>query len=173
METVTIEVFSSCLALPEIFAVVAIFPTETCVRVHLACRTTSALCPLCQRPSERVHGTYSRTIADVPCGGQRVVLCLLARKFVCATASCPRQIFTERLSDFVQSYARMTNRLKAALQSVGLAAGGEMGTRLAGKIGMTTTPTTMLRQVMKLPLDACPKVRVLGIDDFGATWKVA
>jgi transposase len=34
---------------------------------------------------------------------------------------------------------------------------------------MATTPTTLLRQVMTLPIDPCPAVRVLGIDDFA--WK--
>ncbi len=169
MKTVSIELFASCLALPEMIDVTAILPTETGVCVHICCQTKLAVCPFCQHSSERVHGTYQRTVADVPCGGRRVLLRLRVRKFVCAASECPCQIFTERLSDFVKSYARMTNRLIAALQAVGLVAGGEMGTRLAGKIGVTTTPPTVLRHVMKLPIDLHPTVRVLGIDDFGAT----
>ncbi len=45
---------------------------------------------------------------------RRVVLALTVRKFVCTTPTCSRQIFTERLADLVQSYARMTNRLREA-----------------------------------------------------------
>lgn len=57
----------------------------------------------------------------------------------------------------------------AALQAVGLATGGELGTRLSEKLGMSTTPPTLLRHVMALPLPPRPMVRVLGIDDFA--WK--
>lgn len=169
MKTVDIEIFSSCLGLPDLMVVTALFPTENALYVHLSYQTKCAVCPFCQAPSERVHGRYSRTVADVPCGGRRVVLCLTVRKFVCATTSCLHQMFTERHPDFLQSYARMTNRLRAALQAVGLAAGGEMGTRLADAIGVTTTPSTVLRHIMKLPNNDHPHVRVLGVDDFA--WK--
>ncbi len=70
---------------------------------------------------ERVHGYYGRTVADLPCAGRRVVLALTVSKFVCTTPTCSRQIFTERLPDLVQSYARMTNRLREALIALGLA----------------------------------------------------
>jgi transposase len=63
----------------------------------------------------------------------------------------------------------MTTRLLALVQTVGLVAGGEMGTRLADRIGVGTTPPTLLRHVMKLPIDAHPIVRVLGVDDW--SWK--
>jgi hypothetical protein len=58
---------------------------------------------------------------DVPCGGRKVTLAFTVRKFVCGTPQCPRQIFTERISEFVQSYARMTNRLSEAIQTLGFA----------------------------------------------------
>jgi hypothetical protein len=36
-------------------------------------------------------------VADLPCGGRRVILALTVRKFVCSVPTCPRKIFTERL----------------------------------------------------------------------------
>jgi hypothetical protein len=100
---------------------------------------------LCQQPSERIHGSYVRTVADLPYGGRRVILSLTVRKFVCGTPTCSRKIFTERLPDLVQSYARMTNRLREALQALGFATCGEVSERLAPKLGMQVTGPTLLR----------------------------
>ena len=169
MSSVDLEVLSSCLAFPGDFVITTLLPTPTHLVVHLSRQAATAACPLCHQLSERVHSRYGRTVADVPCGGRRVILRLSVRKFVCTIASCSRQIFTERLPDFVESYARMTNRLVAALQAIGLATGGEMGARLVDKMGIATTPQTVLCQVMKLPIDPHPTVRVLGLDDFA--WK--
>ncbi|HET8852994.1 MAG TPA: transposase family protein, partial [Ktedonobacteraceae bacterium] len=80
------------------------YPTKTRLTIQVACTLKSAACPLGQHPSERIHGSYGRTVADVPCGGRRVMLALRVRKFVCGTPECPRKIFTERLPALVQSY---------------------------------------------------------------------
>jgi transposase len=94
---------------------------------------------------------------------------LTVRKFVCTTPSYPQSIFTERLSGLVTSYARMTSRLIALVQSLGLVGGGQMGTRQAARTGIATTPSTLLRHLMQLPAPTTPAVQMLGIDDFA--WK--
>jgi transposase len=94
---------------------------------------------------------------------------LTVRKFICSSPTCPRKIFTERLPGLVESYARMTSRLIALVQALGLAAGGQMGTRLADRIAIATTPPTLLRHLMQLPTPVARAVRVLGVDDFA--WK--
>jgi transposase len=48
----------------------------------------------------------------------------------------------------------------------GLRAGGEGGARLARKVGVPTSPDTLLRLVKMLGLAAVPTPRVLGVDDF-------
>src|SRR2546429_9967061 len=79
----------------------------------------------------------------------------------------------ERLPAFVLPWARLTVRLCEALQSLGLATCGELGTRLAERLAIQTSPTTILRRIMVLPTAAREQVSELGIDDFGATRKVA
>jgi transposase len=108
-------------------------------------------------------------VADVPCAGRNVILALTLRKFVCGTPGCPRKIFTERLPGLVESYARMTSRLIALLQVLGLVAGGQKGTRLADRSGIAITPSTLLRHLMQLPPLMARVVRVLGVDDW--SWK--
>ena len=116
-----------------------------------------------------IHGHYRRTVADLPCAGRNVILALTVRKFVCSTPGCPRRIFTERLPGLVQSYARMTPRLIALVQALGLGAGGQLGTRLADRSAIAITPSTLLRHLMQLPAPGARTVRALGMDDFA--WK--
>jgi transposase len=160
---------SPFLPLPDGMVISSVYPTERTLTVRIACAHPIASCPLCQQPSERVHGAYGRTVADLPCGGRRVILALTVRKFVCTTSTCPQKIFTERLSELVQSYARMTNRLREALQALGFATCGEMTERLAPQLGMQVSGPTLLRCMRTLALPSPTSVHVLGIDDWA--WK--
>jgi transposase len=169
MGSVDTELLSSLFLLPDTVAIEAVYPTKTHLTVQVACLLKSAACPLCQQPSERIHGSYGRTVADVPCGGRRVSLALTVRKFVCSTPTCPRKIFTERLADLVQSYARMTNRLSEALQTLGFATCGEVGERFAPKLGMCVSGPTLLRRMRTRSYTPPESVRILGIDDWA--WK--
>jgi transposase len=123
-------------------------------------------CPLCAEASSSVHSYYSRTLRDVPCGGCNVRLHLAVRKFFCRNLDCQRKIFTERLPDFVEPSAQMTMRLAAALQTIGLATSGSLGTRLAARLGISISWTTILRRVMALATPEAGSVTALGIDDF-------
>ncbi len=160
---------SLLFALPESIFISSVRATTTELVVHIACQRSSAACPVCQQISERVHGTYVRTVADLPCGGRRVILRLSVRKFVCSVPTCLRQIFTERLPDLVQSYARMTNRLREALVALGLATSAQVSERLAPQLSMLVSAPTLLRRLRQV---ACPppkSVRILGVDDWA--WK--
>jgi len=155
--------------LPAGIAVTSVHPSASELVIGVACHTTSMPCPQCHQPSARIHGHYQRTVADLPCAGRTVILALTVRKFVCTTPGCPRRIFTERLPGLVQSYARMTTRLIALVQALGLGAGGQLGTRLADRSAIATTPSTLLRHLMQLPPAVARAVRVLGVDDW--SWK--
>ncbi len=169
MGSVNTELLSSLFLLPDTIAIEAMYPTKTHLTIQVACRLQNAACPLCQHPSERIHSSYGRTVADVPCGGRRVTLALTVRKFVCGTPDCPRKIFTERLPALVQSYARMTNRLRDTLVALGLATSAEVSERVAPLLGMLVSAPTLLRRLRAV---ACPppkSVRILGVDDWA--WK--
>src|SRR5579859_1921787 len=97
-----LEILASCLRLPENLRIAEITATARNLEVQMFCQDRVAARSLCQQSSERVHSSYGRTVADVPCGGRRVVLSLTVRKFVCGVSICPRKIFTERLPELVQ-----------------------------------------------------------------------
>src|SRR5947209_4027280 len=160
------EMLSSVFHFPAGITIDSIDPSANELVIGVACNFPSMPCPECQQPSARIHSCYQRMVADLPCAGRNVILVLTLRKFVCGTPTCPRKIFTERLPGLVESYARITSRLIALMQAIGLVAGGQKGTRLADRSGIATTPPTLLRHLMQLPAPMTRAVRVLGVDDF-------
>ena len=166
MSCVDMRTLASCFDLPENMTIISVHPTALTLTIDLACSDLTACCPLCHQPSERVHSKYQRTVADVPCGGRRVLLLLTVRKYICHTCDCLRSIFTERLPELVQSYARMTNRLRQWIEAIGRAESGEVGARLAEHLGMCVSPTTILRRLMALFTPPVGTVSMLGIDNW-------
>jgi transposase len=169
MEPREAALLASILHLPTGITITSVHPSTTGLVIRVACQALSMPCPECRQPSTRIHGNYERTVADLPCAGRNVILFLTVRKFVCTMPTCSRKIFTERLPGLVSSYAQMTPRLIALVQSLGFVAGGQMGTRQADRTGIATTPSTLLRHLMQVPAPALRAVRVIGVDDFA--WK--
>jgi transposase len=120
------------LALPEGLDVRGIEMIDEVLAITTISTQISPCCPLCGAPAARVHSRYTRQTADLPCGGQQVRLFLLVRKFFCDTITCSRKIFVERLTPFVQPWARVTQRLYQIVQILGLATPTECATRCHG-----------------------------------------
>jgi transposase len=122
-------------------------------------------CPDCGTWSEAVHSRYRRTAADPPWGGHSVRLHLHVRTFFCRQPTCMRRIVTERLPHLVALYARRTARLNSVLGLLAFAPGGEPAARLVDRLGMTTSPATLLRKMRRTTVAERPTPRVLGVDD--------
>jgi transposase len=142
---------------------------RSCIALTVAMTAPAALCPVCRQPSHRVQSRYLRTIADVPWAGVPVRLQLHVRRFVCGNPECKRTMFCERLGPAIRAYARRTQRLEITIEQLGEAVGGEAGARLLTKLGMATSPTTVLRLLRSASIPARATPRVLGVDDWGAT----
>jgi transposase len=145
------------------------------LQLLLRLRSTTANCPLCAIPAQRVQSRYTRSLADLPISGRGVQLRLLVRRFYCDNSECIRRIFAERFTSFTRPYAQRTNRLEQGLLQFGLTLGGEAGARLAQKLGFYTSPDTLLR-LLKTPTvgairaSAAPiPLTKVGIDDW--SWK--
>ncbi|MCC7367074.1 MAG: ISL3 family transposase [Chloroflexi bacterium] len=123
-------------------------------------------CPVCGTWSEAVHSLYERTIADLPWGQQTVQLRLRVRKFFCRQPTCSRRIFTERLPAVVAPYARRSRRLTEVVRLLAFALGGELGARIVERLGMATSPATLLRLIRRTAVVAARTPRVLGGDDW-------
>jgi len=157
---------SSLLSLPDGLELTQLAIVDGVLRIDVVATAEGRACPLCAEVATHVRSYYTRVVADLPCAGLRVQLMLHVRKFRCDTASCPRKVFAERLGPFIEAWARKTTRLREGIEAIGLATCGEGGARLADRLAIATSPTTVLRCIMALPLPPVKPVSHLGIDDF-------
>jgi transposase len=160
---------SSFLVLPSTLTLDRVERSAEELTVYLHATTSCVCCPRCGTSGSRVHSRYCRTVADITCVGQRLRLKLLVRKWVCPLDSCPQRIFAEPFPGLVRRYARMTDRLIKALQSIGVTTNGADGACLSSSLAMPTTAKTLIRRVLELPLPKEGLVRIAGIDEWA--WK--
>jgi len=158
--------FSSLLGLPAGLQVLSFDLMNTVLLIQVASTASESACPVCQSHTSRIHSHYTRKAADVACGGRQVQLILHVRKFFCTNRDCPRKIFTERLTAFLEPWARVTTRLSQEIEAIGLATCGRLGTRLGSRLSIGTSRTSILRRVMRLANKTTDKVVHLGVDDF-------
>src|SRR5215813_9113559 len=135
-------------------------------RLQLTATAPTAGCPRCAVSSSSVHSRYQRHLTDLPWRTRAVRIQLTVRKFRCRNRACGRRIFTERVPDLVAAYGRHTHRLATALRAIGLALGGNMGARLATRLQLPTSPSTLLRLVRTAPLPYPPALQAVGIDEW-------
>lgn len=113
-----------------------------------------------------MNGAYQRHPAHLPCFGREVPLDLRVRRFRCLNEVCPRRTFAAPLRGLVARHARSTRQLVEAQGGIGVAAGGEGGSRLLGRLGMPTSAETVRRRVHHLPLPRREPPRRLGVNDW-------
>ena len=145
-------------------------PKAGAIQLELRASQPSSLWPSCDRRSFRVHSRHWRTLADLPWEGVPVRILLGARKFFCVDERCPRRIFTEQLPGTVARYGRRSCGSSEALNWVTLALGGRAGARLARKLGLLTSGSTLLRELRKRTRSRSSSApRVIGSDEW--PWK--
>lgn len=140
--------------------------SSSTITVIVTTTAAKAPCPVCQNLSEHVHSRSMRRVADLPWMGWDVKRELHTRRFFCLNLACERQIFAERLPSAVEPYAHRPRRLTDVLPLIGFALGGEAGKRLAGGMGLPTSPDTLLRLMRAEVEKPAPTPRVPGVDDF-------
>ncbi|MBV8995271.1 MAG: ISL3 family transposase [Pseudonocardiales bacterium] len=136
------------------------------VRIRAYPRAVVACCPGCSGESDRVHSRYERRLADAAVAGRRVEIRLRVRRFFCDGKGCGRRTFVEQVVGLTTCYARCTVLLRGMLESIGLALAGRAGSRLATRLGVPASRSTLLRVIRALPDPRIGAVAVLGVDDF-------
>src|SRR2546430_3365307 len=102
--------------------------------VEARASTPEASCPDCHTASAHVHSRSTRHLRDLPGAEHPVRLRFQVRRFRCATRTCPRQTFAERLPALAPYHAQRTGRLTAAVRVLGSEAGGAAGARMATRL---------------------------------------
>ena len=134
------------------------------VRLQLTVRAPTAACPRCAASSSSVHRRSQRHLTDLPWGTRAVRIPLPVRTFRCRHRAGGRRLFTERVPDLGAAYGRHTHRLATALRMIGLMLGGNAGARLAARLRLPTSPSTLLRLVRGMPIPPMPALRAVGVD---------
>ncbi len=139
--------------------------------VTIGARSTAseAECPVCCRPSSRIHRYCERTLGDLPWSGRRVRLVVRARHFRCRNPDCPRKVFSERLVGTAAVYARRTERLSNMLLGIAYELGGEAGSRAAAYTGIDVSGDTLLDIIRAAPIPEQPTRSTVGVDDW--SWR--
>jgi transposase len=141
--------------------------TGDAVVISASCIASPECCPACGSVSARVHGGYSRTVADGAVGGRPVLVVLRVLRFLCVNPSCPKATFAMQADGLTSRYRRRSVPLTAMLTGFGLELAGRAGARLAGRLGIAVHSSTILRLVAALPeREAGTAPEILGIDDF-------
>jgi transposase len=91
---------------------------------------------------------------------------LRVRRFFCDGEGCGRRTFVEQVAGLSTRYARCTVLLRGMVESIGLALAGRAGSRLASRLGVPVSRSTLLRVIRALPDPQVGSVTVLGVDDF-------
>ena len=136
------------------------------ILVQARSRVTRSTCPNCAQLSSRIHSRYQRTLVDLPWSGRLVRLIVQVSRFFCKHPSCSRKTFAEPIAALAGRFARRTTRLKETLEHLGLALGGELGSRLTAVLGMDCSPDTLLRLLRRLPDHPIEPPRVVSLDDW-------
>jgi transposase len=141
--------------------------TGDAVVISASCTASSGSCPACGSVSARVHGGYSRTVADGAAGGRPVLIIVRVLRFLCTCPSCPKATFAIQADGLTSRYCRRSVPLTQMLTGFGLELAGRAGARLAAQLGITVHSSTILRLVAVLPeREAAMAPEILGIDDF-------
>jgi hypothetical protein len=106
-------------------------------------RARGSRCRRCGRVSTRVHSRYRRHLADLPVSGRPVEVKLTVRRFFCDHIDCSAGTFVEQVSGLTEPYARRGLGLQTALVAIGLALAGRPGSRLAIRLGMGASRSTL------------------------------
>lgn len=96
-----------------------------------------------------------------------MIIIVITRRFRCDADECPRKVFAEHMPNVAASHARRTSRLADIQCHIGVALGGAAGARLARRLGLPVSGSTLLRLVRR-GASACTTtpLRVVGIDDW-------
>ena len=141
--------------------------TGDAVVISASCVPSPECCPACGSPSARVHGGYSRTVADGAAGGRPVLIILGVLRFLCLDPSCPKATFAMQADGLTSRYCRRSVPLTGMLTGFGLELAGRAGARLAARLGIAVHSSTILRLIAALPeREAATAPEILGIDDF-------
>ena len=136
--------------------------------INLKSQKHSHTCRNCGEEMTMYHGTYIRTVQDLPILGKQVILKITAYDYCCKNSECPIKSSAEDYEGFIGKSERMTRRCEEVIKAVAYETSCEGASLICGKMGIKVSGDTIIRMVKKAaekrPVVKCSEV--IGVDDF-------
>ena len=98
-------------------------------------------CPSCGIASNVRHGSYRRSLQDLPVQGSPVTIELTVSRLSCLNQRCPRRTFAGLIPKAINLRARRTSRVSEIVRQLGYRTGGRPSERLLACFGMAVVVT--------------------------------
>lgn len=138
------------------------------ISIFMKSITHTCKCGKCGAETKRYHGTYTRTIQDLPILGKKTMLYITAHEYKCPNNQCDVKTIVEKYDEFIGYYGRFTDRCEDFIETLALETSCEGASRICAKIGIQVSGDTIIR-ILKKRFDNIqiePTESFIGIDDF-------
>lgn len=152
---------------PKSLKVIKIIEEEQTLIICLKSLKHSHHCPKCGLEMKVYHGTYERTVQDLPIFQKKVLLNIIAYEYYCANGACETTTFSEDYEGFICRSGRMTSRLEDFIRMLALETNCEGAAAICKEMGIRVSGDTIIRMLRRLndvSLPACSDT--VGVDDF-------
>jgi transposase len=152
---------------PESLKIVSVMEEEECLILCLKSTKHSHCCPKCGQKMSAYHGTYERTVQDLPVFQKKVLLIITAYEYYCANKACEATTFSEDYEGFISRCGRMTSRLEDFILMLALETNCEGAAAICREMKIQVSGDTIIRMLRKLnhaDLPVCGDT--IGVDDF-------
>jgi transposase len=150
------------------FEITNIERKNTVIHIHLKSITHTCKCPECGTETTQYHGTYERTIQDLPIIGKSTLLFISAHEYTCQNDQCFVTTIVERFNGFLGYYGRYTERCEDLIATLALETSCEGAARVCKEMGIQISGDTIIR-ILKKRFDKLkiePTEDCIGVDDF-------
>jgi len=101
-------------------------------------------CPSCGIAANVRHGSYRRSLRDLPVQGPSVTIELTVTRLKCLNQQCPRRTFADAIPNVIGPRARRTSRVSEIVRLLGHSTGGRPSERLLACFGMAVSGDAVL-----------------------------
>ena len=133
----------------EIFYINDCSVNDTGVLIRLKSKKHDCECPNCHQISNHYHGTYKRSVQDLPILGKNTSVIITAHEYECQNAECPTKTIVERYDHFLGYYGRFTERCEDFIATLALETSCEGASRICRYLGIQVSGDTIIRILKK------------------------
>lgn len=138
------------------------------VQIKLRAKQHKCICPKCHQVSTHYHGTYTRTVQDLPILGMNTSVSITAHEFECHNEECDTKTIVEQIDHFLGYYGRFTERCEDFITTLALETSCEGAARICAHLGIQISGDTIIRLLKRrfAQMEVESTSSCIGIDDF-------